>query len=169
MISGNERTQSKGAFYSIPRSGDTSVHALQFQFNPTTIRERRSVNYHLSEGQGQVLPLAQFGMVDPTVIEFQLFMYHNKGLQENVKSLRQLCLPRKLTNLTYYDQVSPNVYNLSLSDYGTFTGVVNSVEITTQSYHKVTMAPTQLTADISFTVISRGIYGDVTHLKQMGV
>lgn len=143
-------------------------HRLDFMFNPTTITERRSSDFHLSEAQGQSLPIAQFGQLGVTEIEFQLFMYNLRGLGTQLRSLRRLCLPKKVSKLTYYDQASPHRYTLDLSNYGVFTGVVSSVEIKTQAYHKITMEPTRLTADVVFKVVSASLSYDVTHLRTIG-
>jgi len=173
-----QTTPIKGMLQSID-----NTHTLIFQFNPTTILEKRSVKYHFSEAQGQILPLAQFGMIEPTDIEFELFM-HSKGavaasgaalgaglgaakdLTNEIQSLRKLTLPKTLSRPQHYQQVSPHKYQLIL---GTtfYIGVVNSVEINILQYDKTTLSPIHLTAAISFTAISTSIDTDVTSLKSL--
>ena len=141
--------------------------SLIFQYNPTTILEKRSVKYHFSEAQGQVLPLAQFGMIEPTEIEFELFMHKHKGLKEELAILRSFTLPKTLSRPQYYQQVSPHKYELNLNEYFIGVGVINSVEINILQYDKTTLKPIHLTAAISFTAISTSIDGDVTTLKSL--
>ena len=140
---------------------------LRFQYNPTTILEKRSVKYHFSEAQGQVLPLAQFGMIEPTDIEFELFMHKHTGLKEELAVLRSFTLPKTLSRPQYYQQVSPSTCTLELGAYFIGTGVINSVEINILQYDKETLVPKHLTAAISFTAISTGIHQDVTTLKSL--
>lgn len=140
-------------------------HTLNFQFNPTTITEKRSVQYHFSQAQGQVLPLAQFGMVEPTEISFELFMFNHNGLENELHSLRKLTLPKKISRPEYYDQVSPHKYVLNLVDYGVFTGVVNSVDLTIEQYAKESFIPIQLRASMVFTVVSESLVDDVLNLN----
>lgn len=140
-------------------------HTLNFQFNPTTITEKRSVQYHFSQAQGQVLPLAQFGMVEPTEISFELFMFNHDGLENELHSLRKLTLPKKISRPEYYDQVSPHKYVLNLKDYGVFTGVVNSVDLTIEQYAKESFIPIQLRASMVFTVVSESLVDDVLNLN----
>jgi hypothetical protein len=161
-----QKTPTKGMLQSIDRT-----HTLIFQFNPTTILEKRSVKYHFSEAQGQILPLAQFGMIEPTDIEFELFMHSAgagsaKDLTKEIQSLRKLTLPKTLSRPEHYQQVSPHKYQLVL---GTtfYIGVVNSVEINILQYDKTTLSPIHLTAAISFTAISTSIDTDVTSLKSL--
>ena len=112
----------KGQLVSISTLGTVGEHKLKFMFNPTTINESRSVNYNFSEGQGQSLPLAQFGMIGTTNISFELFMFKHVtkrtplGLKAELASLRRLTLPRTMTRRTAYDQVQPPKYILSLSE-----------------------------------------------------
>ena len=68
----------KGFLKSIPAIGQSTPIRLDFQFNPTTITESRSVKYNFSEAQGQVLPLAQFGMIEPTTLSFELFFHADR-------------------------------------------------------------------------------------------
>ena len=140
-------------------------HTLNFQFNPTTIAENRSVQYHFSQAQGQVLPLAQFGMVEPTEISFELFMFKHNGLENELHSLRKLTLPKKISRPEYYDQVSPHKYVLNLLEYGNFVGVINSVDITIDQYGKESFIPIQLRASMVFTVVSESLVDDVSNLK----
>jgi len=140
-------------------------HTLNFQFNPTTITEKRSVKYHLSQAQGQVLPLAQFGMVEPTEISFELFMFNHNGLENELHSLRKLTLPKKISRPEYYDQVSPHKYVLNLLEYGNFVGVINNVDITIDQYAKESFLPIQLRASMVFTVVSESLIDDVSNLK----
>ena len=154
------RTSEKGQISSFD-----GAHILYFQFNPTTISEKRSVLHHFSQAQGQVLPLAQFGMIEPTEISFELFMFSHNGLKKQLHSLRKLTLPKEITRPTFYDQVSPHKYVLELGDYGLFTGVVNTVDITIDQYSKYNFTPIQLRASITFTVVSRSLAEDVINLN----
>lgn len=140
-------------------------HTLNFQFNPTTITEKRSVQYHFSQAQGQVLPLAQFGMVEPTEISFELFMFSHKGLKNELHTLRKLSLPKQINRPSYYEQVSPHKYVLNLLEYGNFVGVVNSVDINVEQYGKESFIPINLRASIIFTVVSESLVDDVSNLK----
>ena len=162
-----QRSQ-KGYLISVTSLGFNTDHRLDFQFNPNTLNERRGVRYNYSEAQGQSMPLAQFGMVEPTKLSFELFMFSHNGLKSEIESLRRLTLPKQLTRLTYYEQVKPHKYLLNLGDYGVFYVAVDSVEINTQQYHKTTLAPIRLTAALEMTVISTGITSDVSHLKRIG-
>lgn len=157
----------KGFLFSLDSTEDIS-HRLDFQFNPTTIKESRGVKYNYSEAQGQHLALAQFGMLNPTKITFDLFMFHHGGLSDKLASVRRLTLPKMASKLTHYDQVSPHIYMLSLGGYGHFTGMVDSTEINTTQYDKETLVPIRFTASISFTCISSGLEGDVTRVKSLG-
>lgn len=156
----SNRNPLKGQIQSID-----GTHTLDFQFNPTTITEKRSVQHHFSQAQGQVLPLAQFGMVEPTEISFELFMFNHDGLENELHSLRKLTLPKKISRPEYYDQVSPHKYVLELVDYGVFTGVVNSVDLTIEQYAKYSFIPVQLRASIVFTVVSESLTQDVLNLN----
>ena len=109
MLNGTFKTSKKGGLISIGNG-----LSLEFQYNPTTILEKRSVKYHFSEAQGQVLPLAQFGMIEPTEIEFELFMHKHTGLKEDLARLRSFTLPKTLSRPQYYQQVSPYKYKLYL-------------------------------------------------------
>jgi autonomous glycyl radical cofactor GrcA len=153
-------TPSKGEISSLD-----GTHVLEFQFNPTTISEKRSVLHHFSQAQGQVLPLAQFGMVEPTEISFELFMFNHNGLEKQLHSLRKLTLPKSINKPEYYGQVSPHKYMLNLMDYGVFIGVVNSVDLTVEQYAKQDMTPIHLRASITFTVISQSLVDDVINLN----
>jgi len=168
VANNNFGRNTKGRLQSMPTVGIASEHILDFQFNPTTISESRSVDYNYSEGQGQHLPMAQFGKLGETKISFSLFMFSHNGLGKELKSLRRLTLPKLVTRLTYYEQVQPHKYYLQLGQYGTFTGVVENVDIDVSQYSKKTMTPIRLTASIDFVVISTGLASDVSRLKDMG-
>lgn len=168
MVSMQGFKNTKGELFSIDSFGSMGDHTLTFMFNPSSISESRSVNYNFSEGQGQTLPFAQFGMINNTTISFELFMFHHGGLKEEIASLRRLTLPKSMSRRTFYDQVQPHKYWLLLHEYGTFEGVVNSLEITVDEYSRLSLIPIKLTAKIEFTVISSGLAKDVTHIKQMG-
>lgn len=137
---------------------------LDFQYNPTSISEKRSVRYNFSEGQGQSLPFAQFGMVEPTEITLDLFMLNNAGLNQEIGKLRSLTLPKTITKQTHYQQVSPHKYQLYLHGYGSFIGVVTSIDITVDQMNH-DMTPVRLTATMSFTVVSASFDQDVSHLN----
>ena len=149
-------------------SSSSGAPDIKFMFNPTTFSESRSVKYHFSEGQGQVMPLSQFGMVEPTKLSFELFYFSHKGVEMQLQSLRRLVLPRKITRLAHYEQSSPHAYTLNLSKLGTWVGVVNSVDIEVKQYRKGDLAPIHFTARIDFTPTSTSIVNDVTHLKRIG-
>ena len=164
----------KGFLKSIPAIGQSTPIRLEFQFNPTTITESRSVKYNFSEAQGQVLPLAQFGMIEPTTLSFELFFHADRqtsigdnGLFEEQAILRSIMLPRKISRLTYYEQAQPHKYTLHLGGYGVFVGVVTSLELSTVEYHKTTLVPINMTAGMEFTVVSQGLNEDVTLLRNM--
>lgn len=135
---------------------------LEFQFNPTSIRERRGAVYNFSEAQGQVLPQAQYGRVDNTEISFELFMFHHNGV--DISKLRALTLPKQLSNLTYYTQSQPDLYLLDLDQYGAFVGAITSVEMTTDQYHKITLKPIRVRAQIKFVQVSVGANVDLNYL-----
>lgn len=156
----------KGYLKSIS-DGDDS-HRLEFQFNPTSIKESRSVKYNYSEAQGQHIPLAQFGMLNPTKLQFELFMLKHNGLDAELKSLRRLTMPRQVGKFTSYEQVSPHSYLLNLGSYGIFHGTIDSVEINTTQYHKTTLLPIRLEANISFTGTSLNISRDISEMKTLG-
>lgn len=172
----NARTgrNTKGFLKSIPAVGLSAPIELQFQFNPTTIKESRSVKYNFSEAQGQVLPLAQFGMIEPTTLSFELFFHADRqsnvgdiGLYDEQRILRSMMLPRKVSRLTYYEQAQPHKYTLHLGGYGIFVGVITSLELSTVEYHKTTLVPINMTAGIEFTVISQGFSEDTSFLSDM--
>jgi len=155
----NSKPNSKG---SILKYEDLST-VLEFQYNPTTIKERRGAIYNFSEAQGQILPQAQYGRVDNTQISFELLLHEYKGF--DLVTLRSLTLPKQLTNLTYYSQAQPNIYVLNLGEYGALIGVVSSVDITTEQYHKATLAPVLVRAQIKFTQVSAGAVADLSTLS----
>lgn len=138
-------------------------HTIEFQFNPTTIRERREAVYNFSEGQGQILPQAQYGRVGNTEISFELMMVHYKGI--NLNHIRALTLPKQLNPLTYYTQAQPDLYTLNLGNYGVFVGVVTSLDLTTEQYHKTSLKPIRVRAQVKFVQVSLGASNDLTYLK----
>lgn len=161
-----DQTKSKKGYlegYTAPHRLGDPLHRLDFQFNPTTIRERREAVYNFSEGQGQVLPQAQFGRIGNTEISFELFLFNHQGV--DLKSLRGLTLPKQLTPQTYYTQAQPDLYMLFLDDYGFFIGAVTSVDITTEQYHKKTLKPIQVRAQIKFVQVSTGASNDIYFLR----
>ena len=168
MINKGQKKSTKGKLTSVTNLGDNDEHELVFDFNPSTISEQRGVNYNYSEGQGQMMPIAQYGKVEPTKISFELFMFNHKGITEQLKSLRRLTLPKMITRLTYYEQVKPHKYLLNLGHYGLFFVAIDRVDITTSQYDRDTLKPIRLTASIECTVISSGISTDVSVLKQQG-
>ena len=131
-----------------------SYHEFDFQFNPTTVSEDRGVKYNFSEAQGQILPLAQYGRVEPTSLSFSLFGYSNEGDQSYLHNIRKLTLPRSLSLTAPYEQVAPHVYILDLGEYGVWTGVFQTVSIQLQRYSKKTLKAQQFTADIVFVGVS---------------
>ncbi len=162
----------KGFIQSILAVGVSTPISLNFQFNPTKIQETRAVKYNFSEAQGQVLPLAQFGMIEPTTLSFNLFFHADRrindiGLSEELTKLRSIMLPRKLSRLTYYEQAQPHKYKLYLGGYGVFTGVVNSLDISTVEYHKTTLVPINMTAAMEFTIVSSSFAEDTSFLTDM--
>lgn len=164
MARGQTTRPTKGTIMAYKAIGGNMPTELPFMLNPTTIKERREAVYNFSEAQGQILPMAQYGRVGNTEISFELFMFNHGGLKDQMKQLRALTLPKAITNLQYYSQAQPNLYTLDLVGYGIFVGVVNSVNITTEQYHKRTLEPTRLRADIVFTQVSVGTLDDVSYL-----
>lgn len=141
----------KGQLLPYSEQGDPdNDNALVFMFNPTEITESRSVEYNMSESQGQLLPYAQFGRVGKTEISFTLKFFNHNGLEKQLKQVRQLTLPKQVSRLSYYDQVSPRLYFLYLSDYGSFTGVITSLNIVTKQYHRQTLVPINMDVDVTF-------------------
>lgn len=165
MSTGSTKKSVKGSITAFNPVDTSMPTGLTFMFNPTTIKERREAVYHFSEGQGQILPQAQYGRIGNTEISFDLFMFHHKGLTPQMRQLRALTLPKVMTNLQYYSQAQPNLYTLDLKEYGVFVGVVNSVGITTEQYDKKTLAPIRLNAAIVFTQVSLGSALDVSYLS----
>lgn len=152
--------------YLMPR-GRQNVpgETLEFQFNPTTISESRTVKYNFSEAQGQYLPLAQFGMIEPTELSFSLFFHNNSGLANELAGLRRLVTPRTLTDTNYYQQSAPLQYTLVLGDYGVFIGVVEDLTMKIEKYHHQTMTPQQISAQIRFKAISGGPSFDIASFR----
>ena len=138
---------------------------LNFQYNPTTISENRTVKYHFSEGQGQYLPITQFGLVEPVEISFSLLFHNNKGLKDELASLRRIMSPRTFTDTDYYQQPAPLQYLLNLGDYGVFLGVVEDLTMKIEKYHHQTMVPQQISAQMRFRVVSGGPAFDVTSFR----
>lgn len=151
----NRNSVTKGSLESYTTGGD--AHTLTFQFNPTTIQESRSSSYDYSEGQGQVLPLAQFGRIGNTELSFELFFFDNAGVKDKLESLRALTKPKNLSRLQYYNQVQPHRYLLNLHNYGQFTGVVEKVSIKTLRYGKLKLQPVHVVASITFVVTASSL------------
>lgn len=166
MSLGNKST--KGSLRSIDEGiAQVSPHTIDFMFNPTSFTESRSADYNFSESQGQILPLSQYVKVGNTSIKFSLFMFNHNSLKSELNSLRKLTLPKRFSRLSYYEQVSPHKYLLSLGGIGAFTGVVQTCDVNIVQYHKKTMDPVHLTADIEFVCVSVSLSADVTHLRQI--
>lgn len=142
---------------------DDPRKSMTFLFNPTTYNEKRAVNWNLSEGQGQVLPLAQFGMVEPTTISFELFLFHHGGIGGELNFLRTLLLPKRVSRLDHYEQNTPNMCKLDLAGIMDRFGVFTSIDIKIERVQDLT--PIHATASIEFVETSRGIDADVQHLK----
>ena len=143
---------------------DEQKNYMTFLFNPTTYSEKRAVNWNLSEGQGQVLPLAQFGMVEPTTISFELFLFHHGGIQKKLDFLRTLLLPKRVSRLDHYEQNTPNMCSLGMTGFGGYRyGVFTSIDIKIERVNN--LLPIQATASIEFVETSRSISEDVQHLK----
>lgn len=144
---------------------DEKENYMTFLFNPTTYSEKRAVNWNLSEGQGQVLPLAQFGMVEPTTISFELFLFHHGGIQKKLDFLRTLLLPKRVSRLDHYEQNTPNMCILDLAGLSPIKrhGVFTSIDIKIERVNN--LLPIQATASIEFVETSRSISEDVQHLK----
>ncbi len=138
---------------------------LTFQLNPTEISESRGVVWSMSQAQSQILPHAQYGRAEETEISFTLKFFSHKGLAEPLKKLRQLTLPRELGILPYYDQASPYFYFLDLAEYGKFVGVFKSVNLQVNSYHRETMLPVDLDAEVSFVPVSYNAATDLSLLE----
>lgn len=137
-----------------------------FQFNPTSIEEKRGVAYNFSEGQGQVLPLAQYGRIEPTELTFDLFLFDHKGVKDRMNALRYTTQPRQTsTRFEYYSQSQPHRYVLNLASYGIFNGVVRSVNFRTDMYHRQTMEPIKVTARMNFVVVSRNAVADISMIR----
>lgn len=158
-------TNTKGYFQSVEAIGADGQHRLDFQFNPTTISEKRGSAFNFSEAQGQWLPLAQFGRFEPIELSFTLFLFSHKGLTEQIKSLRRLNSPRRLDDLTYYEQTAPFIYQLHLGGLGVYVGVVQSVNITYKQYSKTTMTPIHAEAEVVFRAVSQSVEADVQFYK----
>jgi hypothetical protein len=140
---------------------------IDFQFNPTSIQESRGSEYNFSEGQGQVLPLAQYGRIRSTDIRFTLFMFNHNGVRHELTKLRKLTLPRTLSNLAYYSQAQPYTYELYLHDYGAFYGVFSEVNLKTRQYDRDLLSPIHLEADVRFVPITLGFSTDVSVLHNL--
>ena len=144
---------------------------LQFQFNPTTIKERRSAEYNFSKAQGQLFPQSQFGMIGNTELTFKLFFHHAKfysmDVKENVKLLRQLILPLGVNRLTHYSQIQPPVIELDLGGIGVFNGVIKDLEFNYIQYDKKTLQPLHVEVDVTFVCTSKGFKEDNNHIKSI--
>lgn len=149
--------------------GAQAGERLNFQFNPSTISEERTVKYNFSEAQGQYMPIAQFGMIEPTQISFSLFFYNNGGLANELAALRRLMTPRNFTDANYYQKSTPLQYALVLGDYGVFVGVVEDLTMKVEKYQYQTMVPQHISAQIRFKAVSGGASFDVrAHRSQTG-
>jgi len=137
---------------------------LDFQLNPTEISENRGVAWSMSQAQSQIFPHAQYSRTEETEISFTLKFFHHGGIGETLGKLRKLTLPREFGRLPYYDQVSPYFYLLDLGDYGKFIGVFKTVNLKVNSYHRDTMLPVDLDAEITFVPTS---YNDPTDLSML--
>lgn len=145
----------------------TGKHTISFSFNPTSFSESRSADYNFSESQGQIFPLAQYVKVGNTSLKFSLFMFDHKGVKKELNSIRKLTLPKQVSRLTYYEQVSPHKYMLSLGGIGAFIGVIQTCDINILQYHKTTMDPIHITADIEFVCVSSSLSSDISHLRKI--
>ena len=166
----NQRPNTKGSLKSISNENspeELGQHEINFMFNPRRFSEKRGAKYNFSEAQGQIFPLAQYVQVENTALSFQLFNFDHKGLKTYLQNLRQLTLPKSFSELTYFEQVSPFKYMLTLGGIGSFIGVVSSCDINILQYDKITMDPIHLTADIEFICISSSIAQDVSRLKRL--
>jgi len=162
------KQNTKGSIQSLDENIAGAVqHKINFQFNPNSFTETRAVDYNFSESQGQMLPLAQYVKVDNTTIRFELFLFNHDSVKKEVQSLRRLTLPKKFSNLTYYEQVSPHKYMLSLGGIGAFIGVVSSLELSIKQYHRETMDPTHVMANVEFICVSSSLSQDITHLRSI--
>jgi|13_taG_2_1085334.scaffolds.fasta_scaffold04634_3 hypothetical protein len=165
MLSGVYGPNTKGKIFLI-RNQQPELF-LTFQLNPTEIAESRGVSWAFSEGQGQILPHAQYGRAENTEISFTLKMFNHKGISKGLSKLRKLTLPRDLGRMPYYDQASPYHYVLHLGEYGQFIGVFQSVSILVKSYHRDTLLPVDLEADITFIQSSYNLVNDITVLEEL--
>lgn len=156
------RTITKGRLKTVDGS-----EQLVFQFNPTTITERRGVKFNFSNAQGQYMPISQFGQFEPTEINFELFFFKNSGLEEELMSLRRLVTPKSLSAGTYYEQNGPSVYHLNLANYGAFRGVIEDVSIKVEKYHYSTMVPQHISAQVRFKAVSGGYQEDITYNRSI--
>ena len=165
----NYQERTKGSFSWV---NQYNVNVLiQFQFNPTTIKERRSVEYNFSKAQGQLFPQSQFGMIGNTELTFKLFFHHAKtsiGVLQNVKLLRQLVLPLTVrSRLTHYSQIQPPLLDLKLGRIGVFNGVIKDLEFNYLQYDKKTLQPLHVEVDVTFVCTSKGIDQDNLHIQSL--
>ena len=145
-----------------PLASEPSLeHKIDFMFNPSEIQEQRSVAYNFSEGQGQALPLAQYGRIGNTEIMFKLFLFDHRGVGEQFKRLRRTTSPRSTRALNYYSQAMPYTYLLSLGAYGSFVGVVQKLNMVTKQYSRRDMTPIHVEANVTFIPISMGYKSDL--------
>ena len=144
---------------------------IEFQFNPTTIKERRSVEYNFSKAQGQLFPQSQFGMIGNTELTFKLFFHHAKvksiTVLESVKLLRQMVSPKGLTRLTHYSDIQPPTLTLDLTNIGIFNGVVKDLEFNYLQYSKNSLDPLHVEVDVTFVCTSKGFKEDNNHIKSI--
>jgi len=167
MYSSQEST--KGLFSWFNSRDD--LESLYFQFNPTTIKERRSVEYNFSKAQGQLFSQSQFGMIGNTELTFKLFFHHAKKVSitvlDSVKLLRQLTLPLGVNRLTHYSQIQPPVLELDLGGIGVFNGVIKDLEFNYIQYDKKTLQPLHVEVDVTFICTSKGFKEDNNHIKSI--
>jgi hypothetical protein len=169
MIQNTPVSKGKLTSYTFDTQSGSNLDQINFQFNPTSIEEKRGVAYNFSEGQGQVLPLAQYGRVEPTELTFDLFLFDHKGVKDRMNALRYTTQPRQITRkFEYYSQSQPHRYTLNLSGYGIFNGVVRSVSFRTDMYHRNTMEPIRVTARMNFVVVHRNHSADLTMIRSQG-
>jgi len=146
------------------------LKTLRFLYNPTTIQERRVVEYNFSKAQGQVLPQAQFSMIGETEIKFKLLLHHaNVGVDEvskHVNSLRALVLPRGRSRLPHYNSIQPSTILLALLDV-VHHGVIKELNFNHIQFSKDGIKPMHVEVDVVFIATSNGLSHDLVHIKQL--
>lgn len=169
MIQNTPVSKGRLTSYTFDTQSELYFDETIFQFNPTSIEEKRGVAYNFSEGQGQILPLVQYGRIEPTELTFDLFLFDHKGVKDRMNALRYTTQPRQITRrFEYYSQLQPHRYVLNLGGYGIFNGVVRSVTFRTDMYHRKTMEPIKVTARMSFVVVSRNGKADISMVRTQG-